>query len=175
MTTHTFEGKTPQLGTGVYISPHAAVIGNVTLGSDTSIWPFACVRGDLLAIRIGDRTSIQDGCVLHTTHASNHYPDGFGLSIGSDVTVGHKATLHGCTLHDLCLIGMGSIVLDGVVIESEVILGAGSLVLPGKTLSAGYLWAGSPAVQKRPLTSKEREFLRYSAQNYVKLKDSYLK
>lgn len=164
----------PKIGANTYVDPTAVIIGHVEIGQDSSIWPFTAIRGDIHHIKIGNRTNIQDGCVLHITHASDYHPNGFGLSIGSDVTIGHKAMLHGCTISDLCVIGMGSIVLDGAIIESEVILGAGSIVTPGKILKSGYLWVGTPALPKRPLTSEELTFLRYSAQSYVKLKNNYL-
>lgn len=174
MATRSYLEYSPFIGTNTYVDPMALIIGNVTIGKDCSIWPFACIRGDMHSIHIGDRTSIQDSSVLHITHAGEYSPNGFPLMIGSDVTVGHKVTLHGCTIHDLTIIGMGSVVLDGAVIESEVILGAGSLVTPGKILESGYLWVGAPAVRKRPLTKEELSFIRYSANNYVKLKNNYL-
>lgn len=164
----------PRIGKNTYIDPLAAIIGNVEIGEDCSIWPFASIRGDVHRIVIGNRTSIQDGCVLHVTHDSDYHPGGFPLLIGSDVTVGHKATLHACTIQDACIIGMDAVVLDNAVVESEVILGAGSLVPPGKVLTSGFLWVGAPCVKKRPLTKEEITFIRYSAQNYVKLKNNYL-
>lgn len=165
----------PLIGDNTYVDDSAVIIGQVSIGSDSSIWPFASIRGDMHRIQIGDRTSVQDGCVLHITHAGKFNPEGFALTIGSDVTIGHKVILHGCTINDACLIGMGSIVMDGAIIETEVILGAGSLVSPGKVLESGYLWVGSPAVKKRPLTNDEIAFIRYSAATYVKLKNDYLK
>lgn len=164
----------PIIGENTYVDENAVIIGQVTIGADSSVWPFATIRGDMHRIQIGDRTSIQDGSVLHITHAGEFNPTGFPLSIGSDVTIGHKVILHGCTIRDACLIGMGSIVMDGSVIESNVILGAGSLVPPGKKLDSGYLWVGSPCVKKRPLTSAEIDFIRYSAKTYVNLKNTYL-
>lgn len=166
--------KCPQLGNGVYVDPQSAVIGDVTLGDDSSVWPMAVVRGDMHRIRIGERTSVQDGAVLHITHAGPFNEDGWPLTIGDDVTIGHKACLHGCTVGSRVLIGIGAIVLDGAVIEDEVVLAAGALVPPGKKLDSGYLYVGSPCRQARPLSEREREFFRYSAANYVKLKDQYL-
>jgi len=164
----------PSIGDNTYVDEAAVIIGQVSVGRDCSIWPFASIRGDMHHIQIGDRTSVQDGCVLHITHAGQFNPHGFPLTIGNDVTIGHKAILHGCTVHDACLVGMGSIVMDGAIIESEVILGAGSLVPPGKILESGYLWVGSPVIKKRPLSSDEIAYIRYSAANYVALKNSYL-
>ncbi len=170
-----FQHHFPQIGERTYVDPAATIIGNVSIGNDSSIWPGASIRGDMHHIEIGNSTSIQDGCVLHITHDSAYHPQGFPLKIGSFVTVGHKAILHGGTIQDYSLIGIGAIVLDGAIIESEVIVAAGSLVPPGKTLTGGYLWMGSPVIQKRPLTQEELQFIRYSAANYVKLKNDYLK
>ena len=169
-----FAGKAPQLGERVFVDPSAVVLGDVQLGDDCSVWPAAVIRGDMHRIRIGARTSVQDGSVLHITHAGPFNPDGYPLTIGDDVTIGHKVLLHGCTVGNRILIGMGSIVMDGAVIEDEVILGAGSLVPANKTLRSGYLYMGSPAKEVRPLSDKERAFFPYTAANYVRLKDQYL-
>ncbi|SEI45480.1 Carbonic anhydrase or acetyltransferase, isoleucine patch superfamily [Azotobacter beijerinckii] len=174
MTIRTFQGLTPTLGERVFVDPSAVVLGDVAIGDDSSVWPQVAIRGDMHRIRIGARTSIQDGSVLHITHASAYKPNGFPLEIGDDVTVGHKVTLHGCRIGNRVLVGMGAIVLDGAVVEDEVIIGAGSLVPPGKTLESGYLYVGSPVKQARPLNDQERGFFRYSADNYVRLKDQYL-
>ncbi|WP_461537358.1 gamma carbonic anhydrase family protein [Spongorhabdus nitratireducens] len=168
------KGITPVLGQKVFVDESAVVIGDVEIGDDSSVWPAAVVRGDMHRIRIGERTSVQDGAVLHITHASSYNPDGFPLTIGSDVTIGHKAVLHGCTVHDRVLIGIGAIVMDGAIIESDVLLAAGAMVPPGKTLESGYVYKGSPAKQARPLTESEHKFLSYSPKNYVRLKDEYL-
>ena len=125
-------------------------------------------------IRIGARTSVQDGSVLHITHAGPYNPDGWPLLIGADVTIGHNATLHGCTIGDRVLVGMGATVMDGAIVESEVVIGACALVTPGKTLRSGYLYAGSPAREMRALSDKELDYFRYSAANYVHLKDQHL-
>lgn len=169
-----FRGYHPELGARVMIDPLALVLGDVKLGDDVSVWPGAVVRGDMHRIRIGARTSVQDGAVLHITHASDFNPDGYPLTIGDDVTIGHQACLHGCTLGNEVLVGIGARVLDGAVVEDQVVIGAGTLVPPGKTLLSGYLYMGSPARQARALTDKERQFFRYSAANYVRLKDDYL-
>lgn len=170
-----FSGQSPSLGKGVYIHASAVVIGNVSLGQDVSVWPGAIIRGDMMGIHIGDRSNVQDNAVLHTTHASEKYnPDGFPLTIGEDVVIGHKAVLHGCTVQDRVLIGIGAILNDGVVVESDVIVGAGTLVPPGKRLESGYVYAGNPARQLRALKDEEKSFLRYSPQNYIKLKNQYL-
>ncbi len=170
----TFRGHTPRIGDRVLIDPQALVLGDVELGDDVSVWPGAIVRGDMHTIRIGARTSVQDGSVLHITHASDFNPGGWPLTIGSEVTIGHNATLHGCTLGDRILVGMGAIVMDGAVIENDVVIAAGALVTPKKTLESGYLYAGSPAKQVRPLSEKEMAFFSYSAGNYVRLKDEHI-
>lgn len=170
----TFAGATPLIGARAFVDASAVIIGDVKIGEDSSIWPLTVVRGDMHKIRIGNRTSVQDGSVLHITHAGPYNEGGFPLLIGDDVTIGHKVMLHGCTLGSRILVGMGSTVMDGAVVEDEVIIGAGSLVSPGKTLQSGFLYMGSPARQVRPLTEKERGFFSYTAGNYVKLKDRYL-
>jgi len=164
----------PKLEKNVFVDPTAIVIGDVEIGDDSSIWPLVTIRGDMHKIKIGARTSIQDGSVLHITHAGPYNPDGFPLTIGSDVTVGHKALLHGCTVKDKVLVGMGAIVMDGAIIEEEVILAAGSIVPPGKILESGFLYRGSPAKQARPLSDKEKSFFTYTANNYVKLKNTHI-
>ncbi|AJY52696.1 MULTISPECIES: gamma carbonic anhydrase family protein [Halomonadaceae] len=169
-----YQGIEPQLGERVYIDPASVVIGDVVLGDDCSVWPMTVIRGDMHRIRIGARTSVQDGSVLHITHASDFSPDGFPLTIGDDVTIGHKAILHGCTLGNRILVGMGAIVMDGAVVEDEVIIAAGAVVTPGKHLESGYVYAGNPAKAMRPLKDKERAFFPYTAGNYVKLKDRFL-
>lgn len=169
-----YKGTRPQLGQRVWVDPTATIIGDVVLGDDCSVWPMTTLRGDMHRIRIGNRCSIQDGSVCHITHAGPYNPDGFPLTLGDDVTVGHKALLHGCTIASRVLVGMGAILMDGAVVEDEVIIAAGALVPPGKTLKSGYLYRGSPARQARPLSEEEKGFFRYTAANYVRLKDSYL-
>lgn len=169
-----FNNKMPVLGERVYIDESAVVIGDVTIGDDSSVWPTAVVRGDMHSITIGARTSIQDGAVLHITHASDYNPDGYPLTIGDDVTVGHRAVLHGCTIKNRCLIGIGAIVLDGAVVEDEVIIAAACLVPPGKRLASGFVYKGSPATKTREISEKERGFFQYTAGNYVMLKSRYL-
>ena len=174
MAIRSYQQFTPLLGERVFVDASAVVLGDVEIGDDSSIWPLVVIRGDMHSIRIGERTSVQDGSVLHITHAGPFNPGGYPLNIGDDVTIGHKVILHGCSIGSRVLVGMGSIVMDGVVIEDEVVLGAGSLVPPGKRLESGYLYVGSPAKQARPLSDKERSYFRYSADNYVRLKDQHL-
>ncbi|SHF68917.1 Carbonic anhydrase or acetyltransferase, isoleucine patch superfamily [Modicisalibacter ilicicola DSM 19980] len=174
MTIRTFQGQTPRLGERVYLDSASVVLGDVELGDDSSVWPMAVIRGDMHRIRIGARTSVQDGSVLHITHASDFNPGGHPLTIGDDVTIGHKAILHGCTLGNRILVGMGAIVMDGATVEDEVIIAAGAVVTPGRTLESGHVYAGNPAKPLRELKRSEREFFAYTAANYVKLKDQYL-
>lgn len=168
------KGIIPTLKRYVYIDEACVLIGDITLDDDSSVWPLVAARGDVNHIKIGKRTNIQDGTILHVSRKSNTKPDGNPLLIGDDVTVGHKAMLHGCTLGNRILIGMGTIILDGAIIEDNIILGAGSLVPPGKLLESGFLYVGSPAKQIRPLTKNELAFLPESAENYVRLKNEYL-
>jgi len=174
MTIRAFEDIHPQLAKDVYIDDLALVLGDVQIGADSSIWPFSVVRGDVNSIRIGARSNLQDHCVVHVSHDSVYLPGGVATVIGDEVTVGHQVILHGCQIGNRCLIGMGSVVMDSVVIEPETILGAGSIVTEGKTLSGGYLWLGRPARRIRALSQTEREQLLYSAQHYVRLKDRHL-
>lgn len=169
-----YQGVAPQLGAGVYIHPAAHVIGDVGLGDEVSVWPGTVIRGDVNHIRIGAGSNIQDGSVLHVSHKSSWDPGGSPLIIGSNVTVGHKVILHGCTIADECLIGMGSIVMDKVVIEPRVLLGAGSLVPEGRVLESGYLYLGSPVRKVRPLSERELAHFLYSAQHYIRLKNNYM-
>ncbi|MGX9419270.1 gamma carbonic anhydrase family protein [Vibrio sp. RC27] len=169
-----YKGISPQVGNNVYIDSSSVLVGDVRIGDDSSIWPIVAARGDVNYIEIGQRTSIQDGTVLHVTHKNTDNPEGYPLIIGNDVTVGHKVMLHGCVIGDRVLVGMGAIVLDGVVVESEVMIGAGSLVPPNKKLESGYLYVGSPVKQIRPLKASEIAFLQKSADNYVATKNNYL-
>lgn len=165
---------TPIVGESVYVDPDATVIGQVALGDDVSVWPQAVLRGDVNTITIGARSNIQDGSVCHVTHDGPYTPGGQPLVVGEDVTVGHGAILHACTIGDRCLIGMGAIVLDGAVIESDIMVAAGALVSPGKHLVSGFLYRGQPAAQARPLTEKEIEALKYSADHYVRVKNRFM-
>ncbi|KPC53501.1 gamma carbonic anhydrase family protein [Amantichitinum ursilacus] len=174
MAIEAFESIWPQLAQGAWVHASAQVIGEVTLGANSSVWPGAVIRGDVNFIRIGADSNIQDCSVLHTTHRRPDDPDGAPLVIGDRVTVGHGVMLHGCTIGNECLIGMGSIVLDRVVIEDRVMLGAGSLVPPGKVLRSGYLYMGRPAKEVRPLTEGELAHFAYSAGHYVRLMGKYV-
>ena len=174
MAIRTYQQFTPLLGPRAFVDASAVVLGDVEIGADSSVWPLVVIRGDMHSIRIGERSSIQDGSVLHITHAGPFNPRGYPLNIGDEVTIGHNVTLHGCSLGNRILVGMGSIIMDGAVVQDEVVIGAGSLVPPGKVLESGYLYVGSPVKQARPLTDKERSYFSYSAANYVRLKDQHL-
>jgi carbonic anhydrase/acetyltransferase-like protein (isoleucine patch superfamily) len=162
-----FGGREPKLADSVFVANGACVIGEVVVGENSSIWFNSVVRGDVNWIRIGERTNIQDNSVLHVTHGLHP------LSVGSDVTIGHRSILHGCTIEDGCLIGMGAIVLDGARVRKNAMVAAGSLVLAGFEVPEGVLVAGVPASIKRPLTVAEREGLWQSAKHYVEYAKSY--
>lgn len=164
----------PTINARVYVDDAAVLYGDITVGEDSSIWPLVAARGDVNTITIGKRTNIQDGTVLHVTRKSPSNPLGNPLVIGDDVTIGHKAMLHGCALGNRILVGMGAIIMDGAIVEDDVFIGAGTLVPPNKTLQSGYLYVGNPMRQARPLKPSEQEFLTISADNYVKLKNQYI-
>ena len=174
MTIRLFESVRPRIAASAYVDEMALVVGDVTLGEDVSLWPQVVARGDVNSIEVGARSNIQDGSILHVSHDSEFAPGGFPLRIGSDVTVGHKAILHGCSVEDRCLIGMAATVMDGAIVRSGAIVGAGSLVPPGRELEGGYLWVGSPARKVRALREHESAFLEYSAAHYVELKNRHL-
>lgn len=165
---------TPILGDRTYLHPSSQVIGDVTIGDDSSVWCNTVLRGDVNRIVIGRGTNVQDLSMGHVTHKSKDKPEGSPLIIGDYVTVGHSVVLHGCAIGNECLIGIGSIILDDVVIPDHVMIGAGSLVSPGKVLESGKLYIGRPAKLVRELTPEEIARLRYSAEHYIRLKDSYV-
>ena len=157
-----YQHWSPDIAHSAWVADSAEIMGQVVIGNDSGIWYQSVLRGDVDYIHIGSRSNIQDHCTLHT---SPNAP----CIVGHDVTVGHRVILHGCEIQDLCLVGMGSIVMDHAVLESECLLAAGSLVPERKVLKSGFLYAGSPARERRPLTDKERQFLRESASHYVEL------
>jgi carbonic anhydrase/acetyltransferase-like protein (isoleucine patch superfamily) len=161
--------KSPRLHESVFAVESAVVVGDVEIGADSSLWFGAVVRGDVNSIRIGARTNVQDQCVVHVTGGTHP------TVIGDEVTVGHRVTLHGCTIGDRCLVGIGSIVLDGARVEAESMVAAGSLVAPGTVIPPRVLALGAPARVKRPLTAEELERLRDSADRYARLAESYLR
>jgi carbonic anhydrase/acetyltransferase-like protein (isoleucine patch superfamily) len=173
MAVRPYKGVLPRLATSAYVDEAAVVIGDVGIGEDASIWPMSVLRGDVNSIRVGARTNIQDGTIIHVTHRHPGRPEGHPTVIGDEVTIGHHVTLHGCRVGNRCLIGMGSVLMDGAELQDEVLLGAGSLVTEGAKLESGYLWLGRPARRIRPITDAERKWFHYSARNYVDLKNDY--
>lgn len=164
---YALDGHAPDLHPDAWVAPGAHVMGKVVLEDGASIWFGATLRGDNEEIRIGRGSNVQENCVFHTDM-------GYPLTVGINCTIGHKAMLHGCTIGNRVLVGMGAILLDGVVVEDDVMIGAGSLVPPGKRLASGFLYMGNPVKQARPLKPAEIAFLKTSADNYVLLKDEYL-
>ena len=163
-----YKDRRPSLGERVYVAPNAAVIGDVTLGDDASIWFSVTVRADLEPIRIGARTNIQDGTVVHVAK------EGQGTFIGSDITIGHLALLHACTLEDGAFVGMRATIMDGALVESGGMVAAGALITPGKRVRSGELWAGTPAKKVRDLTEEDRRGMAKLAPRYVGLASDYL-
>jgi carbonic anhydrase/acetyltransferase-like protein (isoleucine patch superfamily) len=174
MSIESFRGMTPSFGDRVFIHARACIIGDVRLDDDVSVWPQVVIRGDVNSIRIGARTNVQDGSILHVTHKSQRNPVGAPLHIGQDVTVGHAVILHGCHIDDECLIGMGSLVMDNAVLQPRVLLGAGSLVPEGRVLESGWLYLGRPAARIRRLNEGELAYFAYQAANYVRLAGDYV-
>jgi carbonic anhydrase/acetyltransferase-like protein (isoleucine patch superfamily) len=164
----------PILGERVYLHPSCQVIGDVRLGDDSSVWCNTVLRGDVNRIVIGRCTNVQDLTMGHVSHKSSDKPEGSPLIVGDYVTVGHGVILHGCTIGNQCLIGMGSIIMDDAVVPDHVMIGAGSLISPGKTLESGMLYMGRPAKAIRALTPEEIAYLKYSAEHYMRVKDNYL-
>lgn len=164
-----FEATFPEIAPDAWADESAVVIGDVSIASQSSVWPMCVIRGDVQCIRIGQRSNIQDGSVLHVSHDSHYLPGGRPLIVGDGVTVGHRVMLHGCEIADGCFIGMGSTILDGAVLEPAVMVGAGSLVPQGKRLQGGYLWLGQPVRRVRILSDKELEIIDYTAGHYVQL------
>jgi carbonic anhydrase/acetyltransferase-like protein (isoleucine patch superfamily) len=166
----------PKLGRRVYVDPAATVIGDVELGDDVSVWPGCVIRGDVHHIRIGARTNVQDGTIVHVTHDGPFSPPGgVPTLIGADCTIGHAVVLHACTIEDAALVGMHATVLDGATIRKHGFLAAGAVLAPGKQVGERELWVGNPARLVRTLSDREVESLWYSAANYVRLKDDYLR
>lgn len=162
-----WRGHEPQLGSDIFLASGAAVIGQVELGDEVNVWFNTVIRGDVNTIKIGARTNIQDNTTVHVTAKSGP------TSIGSDVTIGHNAVIHACTIEDECLIGMGATILDGAVIRSRCFVAAGSVVTPGKEMPSGMMVMGAPAKAVRPLTEAELAFLKRSARDYVETARSY--
>jgi carbonic anhydrase/acetyltransferase-like protein (isoleucine patch superfamily) len=162
-----YQGTLPTIHADAFIAPTAVVIGDVVIGAGSGVWFNCVIRGDVHEIRIGERTNIQDGTIVHVTSGK------FGTYIGSDITIGHGAILHACTLEDGCFIGMGATILDGAVVETGAMVAAGAVVTPGKRVGKGELWAGNPAKMLRPLSEQDMAFFPKSAANYAALAERY--
>lgn len=169
-----FQGKTPKIDESVFVDESAVIIGDVEIGEGGSVWPNTTIRGDMHRIRIGKNTNIQDGSVCHITHAGPFTGEGAPLTIGDNVTVGHLALLHGCTIGNNVLVGMHATVMDHAIIEDDVMIGAHSLVPPKKRLESGFLYAGVPVEKKRPLTDTDRVYLTYAPKNYKYLAKQFM-
>ena len=169
-----YRGIIPRIDASAYIDTAAIVIGDVEVAADASLWPCCVARGDVHYIRIGARTNVQDGAIIHVTHDGAYTPGGFPTLIGADVTIGHGAVIHACTIEDGCLIGMHATVLDGATVKRHGFLAAGAVLPPGKTIGEAELWVGNPARFARRLSDIEIERLTYSAHHYVRLKNEYL-
>ncbi|MEM9159412.1 MAG: gamma carbonic anhydrase family protein [Verrucomicrobiota bacterium] len=159
---NTFLSKDPQIPDSAYVAKEATIIGDVRLGEQASLWPACVARGDINYIQIGDRTNIQDGTIIHLA-------DDYPVIIGNDVTIGHGAIIHACTIENECLIGMGATILDGAVIGSQSIIGAGTLVTGGTVIPPGSLVLGSPAKVAKPLTEEKRSQIKRWAAKYLKV------
>ena len=164
----TFQGIKPTIPQSCFIEDTAVIIGDVVMGEECSAWFHAVIRGDVNYIRIGNRTNVQDLCMLHVTH------DTHPLIIGDDVTIGHNVVLHGCTIHNRVLVGMGAIIMDGAVIGEDSVVGAGALITEDTVVPPKSLILGSPAKVKRPVTEQELAWIRESAQNYIRYSRQYL-
>jgi carbonic anhydrase/acetyltransferase-like protein (isoleucine patch superfamily) len=173
MAIESYRGMTPKLGRDVYVHPSATVIGDVELGDAVSVWPGVVIRGDVNSIRIGAGSNIQDNSVLHVSHKCAAHPEGAPLVIGRRVSVGHGVILHGCTIGDECLIGMGALVMDWAVLPGHVLVGAGSLVPERRQLESGWLYLDRPARAARQLSAEEIAYFAYTADNYEKLAAEY--
>lgn len=169
-----FQGMTPNIDPSAFVAETAVIIGDVTMGPESSIWYNCVARGDVNFIRIGARSNIQDLSMLHVTHKKTPDDPGAPLVIGDDVTVGHSVTLHGCTIGNGAFIGMQAMVMDKAVVGEGALVGAGALVTEGTVIPPHTLWIGSPAQYKRDLTEKERAWLQKSAGNYVRYSREFL-
>ena len=163
-----YKGITPRIHPSAFIADGAVIIGDVEIGADSAVWFNCVIRGDVNEIRIGERTNVQDGSIIHVTRG------GHGTYIGSGITIGHNSVIHACTLQDNCFVGMSTTLLDGSVVESNGMLAAGAVLTPGKRVPAGELWAGNPAKKLRDLTPKDLDFFPVSAAGYVSLAQEYM-
>ena len=174
MPLYAFEGIAPTVHPDAFVAPTATLVGDVVIEAGASVWYNAVIRADYSRVTVRTGANVQDGAVVHVTHDGPYTPGGFPCRVGADVTVGHAALLHACTIEDCCLIGMHATILDGAVVRRHGFVGAGALVTPGKVVGEGELWVGNPARCVRRLSDREIEALQYSASHYVELKDTYL-
>lgn len=175
MTCRIFEAKQPYIAMGAFIDQSSLLVGDVEVGEESSIWPYAVLRGDVQAIRVGMKSNIQDGCVLHVTHPNELFSDGHPLVIGNQVSINQRCSLRGCTIGDNVFIGSGSIIMDDAKIESNTIIGPGSFVASGVTVEGGNVWQGSTKLEKvRKLTKEDAGLIKITAEQYVQLKNRYL-
>ena len=173
MNIESYANKHPLIDKSVYMHHTSCIIGDVTIGSNSSVWPYTVIRGDVEAITIGKNTNIQDGSIIHVTHAGPYTDQGQATTIGDDVTIGHRATLHACTVESATFIGINSTILDKAIIKTGAMLGANSLVTMGQEIEGGYLWLGQPARKIRALTQQELDYIIYSAKHYTKIANQY--
>ena len=165
-----FAGRTPLVDPAAFVAPGARLIGDIEIGPEASVWYNCVLRGDMNRIRIGARSNVQDGTVIHVDPPRVAGPEhGFPALIGEEVLIGHMAMVHGCTLHDRAFVGLGAIVMDGCVIESDAMLAAGAMLTQGKVIPAGQLWAGRPAKFVRELSAQDKEMMRLGVAHYVAL------
>lgn len=171
-----YNNITPNISNKAYIAPNAIISGDVCIGNNSNIWYNVVIRGDVAPIRIGDNTNIQDGTIIHVTranHIQNKTDNKSPTIIGSDVTIGHKAMLHACTIEDNSFIGMSCVIMDGAIIEEKSMVAAGAIITPGKIIKKGEIWAGNPGRFLRKMSTSETEFIKQSADNYVSLAKEY--
>ena len=169
MTLLSFDGKTPSVDPTAFVAPGARLIGDIAIGPEASIWYNCVLRGDVNAIRIGARTNIQDGSVIHVDSPREDHESGFPTIIGEEVLIGHLAMVHGCFLRDRAFVGLGAIVMDGCEIEGDAMLAAGAMLTPGKRIPTGQLWAGRPAKYVRDLSDADLAGMRAGVAHYVDL------
>ena len=169
MTILSLSGKTPRFDPTAFVAPGAVLIGDVELGPEASVWYNCVVRGDVNRVRIGARSNVQDGTVIHCDSPRPGTPEGYPTIIGADVLIGHMAMVHGCILHDRAFVGLGAIVMDGCEIESDAMLAAGAMLTPGKRIPGGQLWAGRPAKYVRDLSDADLQGMRAGVAHYVEL------
>ena len=169
-----FEGKRPKIHPDAFIAQNAVIIGDVEIAADASVWYGCVLRGDVSPIRVGEGTNIQDGTVVHVNAPQKGMPDGMPCHIGANITVGHMAMLHACTLEDGAFVGMRATVMDGAVVEGGAMVAAGALVTPNKVVPTGKIWVGNPAKELRDLSDGEKEYLHFSPRHYVEEAHKYL-